>query len=160
MKYTTILVVTLATLCGSKECLANDFTISQMMEQNIRYSSIMSYTDTQMVRDTNLLSNNQSIKKRKSAGTALFISVVPGFVVHGAGHFYVGKKRDAVLLFAGELASFGLLYAGAGGLVASSGESDEATTLYFLGVSLFISTWIYDLIGAPVAANKYNKTKK
>ncbi len=160
MKRTTILIVSLAILCLSEESVGNDLSISQMMEHSIRYSTIISYLDTQVVSDTNLLSNNQSIKKLKSPTLAFVIATVPGFAVHGAGHFYAGKKRDAVLLFAGELASFGLLYAGAGGLVASSGESDKATTLYFLGFSLFITTWIYDLFGALAAAKEYNKTKK
>jgi len=99
--------------------------------------------------------------KRKDPGKAFFYALVPGLVVHGAGHFYAGDKTAGWVLVGGEV--FGLcLIAYAAGARSdykplASDLDDEAETIGVFGVGLFVGTWIYDVIGAPLAVRRENR---
>lgn len=82
--------------------------------------------------------------------TSKAAAVVPGVVVHGAGHYVRGDHRTAMRLFALETA--GLLSLGGGfiGLFASGGSQKLAAPFALLAVSgagLFAASWFGDLYG-------------
>ncbi|MDH4222975.1 MAG: hypothetical protein OEV55_05475 [candidate division Zixibacteria bacterium] len=97
----------------------------------------------------------------KSPTTAFVIALVPGSVVHGAGHFYAGKPGRGMFLFGMELLGAGLLYWGA--LSSSLGEqsendsSNDGKLHEFFGVTLFVGSWVADMIGAPKVVKNHNE---
>ncbi len=110
---------------------------------------------SEQVYDSTRLSTRTSFKL-KSPYMAVFYSVIPGTVLHGAGHVYAGKIGTGLALFGAELAGLGLMSAGA---IAGFGEeesSDRGETAGFVGLVLFFGSWVYDLIESPVAVNKRN----
>jgi hypothetical protein len=110
--------------------------------------------DSNMVRSLDTL-------KLKDPNMALFYAVVPGFVVHGAGHFYAEAKTTGWILIGGEVISLGLLtYAigvGIGESTNGSSSNGDAEIAGIIGGTLFVSTWICDMIGAPLAVQRYNE---
>ena len=99
--------------------------------------------------------------KLKDPNKAILYAVVPGIVVHGAGHFYAGATTTGWVLLAGEVLSLGIMtYAAATGFAEAMGGSnsdidDDITAIF--GATLFIGTWLYDLIGAPVVVQRENQ---
>lgn len=98
--------------------------------------------------------------KLKSPTTALIIAIVPGSVVHGAGHFYAGKTRTAIGLFGAGIVGAGLTLTGAlenifEGMEGSE-NNDGADAALIIGLGLFAGSWIYDIIGAPHAVKNQN----
>jgi len=99
--------------------------------------------------------------KLKNPNMAIFYAVVPGFLVHGAGHFYAGEKTTGWMLVAGEGLSLGMMtYAVGAGFAEAMGGSDSSNDDDMIGIAgaiLFISNWVYDLAGSPVAVQKRNR---
>lgn len=97
--------------------------------------------------------------KLKDPREALFYAALPGFFVHGAGHFYAGKSTAGAILLTTEIASFGLIfYSMVRGLgEMESGDSDTPGLLAFGAVTLFIGSWIYDMIFAPMSVVHQNE---
>ncbi|MGB2769226.1 MAG: hypothetical protein WBC88_05830 [Candidatus Zixiibacteriota bacterium] len=100
-------------------------------------------------------------KELKDPGVALLYALVPGLVVHGAGHFYAGEKAAGWVLASGEILSLCLIGYAVG---VGAGESKSGTTsngnrelIGVFGGGLFVGTWIYDVIGAPLAVQRENR---
>ena len=109
--------------------------------------------------DSDKVSSSDSIKL-KSPWIAFGIALVPGAVVHGAGHFYAGKIKTGFLLLGVEVvgASLVMTAALAGFAEAMGGESDLDVELWgIVGFALFVGSWAYDVIGSPIAVMKRNK---
>jgi len=99
--------------------------------------------------------------RAKDPGKALFYALVPGLVVHGVGHFYAGDKTAGWVLVGGEVLGLCLIAYAAGARSdykpLSSDLDDEAETIGYFGLGLFVGTWIYDVIGAPLAVQRENR---
>ena len=97
----------------------------------------------------------------KDPGVALLYAAVPGFFVHGAGHFYAGEKTAGWVLVGGEILSLCIMGCAVGiGLVESSNgstSSGDADIVGIFGGALFVGTWVYDIIGAPLAVQRENR---
>ena len=90
------------------------------------------------------------------------IALVPGAVVHGAGHFYIGDTETAWTLFKIESASFLLFGIGLFTHLSSGGHSSstQASIIwgsYFGSIALWVGTWVYDVIGATYKSSKCQK---
>jgi len=96
--------------------------------------------------------------KLKDPNTAAFYALVPGFFVHGAGHFYAGRSKTGALLFGIEMLSGLSLY-----LFALSnlpnGEPDDTRRAAYVSVAagLFLGSWYYDIMKSPHAVKEYNE---
>ncbi|MGB8657488.1 MAG: hypothetical protein WCE90_06845 [Candidatus Zixiibacteriota bacterium] len=99
--------------------------------------------------------------KLKDPNMAIFYAIVPGTVVHGAGHFYAGRKATGWILFGGEVLSLGIFtYAVGSGFAEAMGGSNsniDDDIAAILGGTLFLGTWIYDLFDAPLAVERHNR---
>ena len=89
--------------------------------------------------------------------TALLISVVPGFFLHGLGHAYAGRYWTAGGLMLAEAAGIALLLSSGVGLAfgdsIGSLDDDEAKKVDALigaGNLLFWGSWLYDIIAPQV----------
>jgi TM2 domain-containing membrane protein YozV len=103
---------------------------------------------------------NFHLKKPKSPWIALGIALVPGAVVHGAGHFYAGRIKTGFLLLGTEVVGASLLFGAALASFAEAmgGESNPNAELWgFGGFLLFVGSWVYDVVGSPIAVKKRNK---
>lgn len=99
--------------------------------------------------------------KLKDPNMAIFYAFIPGIVVHGSGHFYAGRKVTGWILVGGEILSLGMctyaVGAGLGESMSGSSSNINDDIAAILGGTLFFGTWIYDLIGAPLAVQKDNQ---
>ncbi len=115
----------------------------------------------QQTEDSMKVHTSESMKL-KDPNVALFRAAVPGFFVHGAGHFYAGRRTTGIVLLACELVGCTFFTVGAldqavsqlEGAHSSDGVSGEG--LIVIGAILFVGSWTYDMIGAPLAVRKYN----
>ena len=158
-----ILFVGLSTAIAEDTLVFSDSNkpILQAMELSLKSNSL-SYLYALQSSNDNLTykGNKQSDSlKLKNPNTALFYAAVPGFIVRGAGHFYAGKTVTGAILLSIDIASFGLAYCsmvrGLGEM--ESGDSDTPELLAFGAVTLFIGSWIYDLIFAPLSVVHQNE---
>ncbi len=94
--------------------------------------------------------------KLKSPYIALFYSVIPGVVFHGSGHVYAGKIGTGIALFGVELLGLGFMSAGALAEFGEEESGDRGETVDFIGMVLFLGSWVYDLIESPAAVSKRN----
>jgi hypothetical protein len=99
-------------------------------------------------------------RKLKSPTTALVIALVPGSVVHGAGHFYAGKTGTALGLFGAEIVGTGLIYAVVIGRIFEGMEGSEKRggedAALIIGLGLFAGSWVYDVVASPLVVKKQN----
>jgi len=121
---------------------SSSFLLAQQMEDTIRVGTL----DSLRLKDPN---------------KAFIYALVPGFIVHGTGHFYAGETTTGWILVAGEVLSLPLLaYAIGVGIGESTNESTSSSDAEIVGIfagTLFMGTWIYDVIGAPLAVRKHNE---
>jgi len=126
---------------------------------------------TSMRRDSVLFSFIQ--KELRSPTKAFLIAFLPGSVVHGAGHFYAKKPKTGRILLATEGVGVLFTFYGWAGLFALGLESldgggwegwekwerkkDIFNVLLYSGITLFVGSWVYDMIGAPLQAKAHNK---
>ena len=100
-------------------------------------------------------------RELKDAGVAFLYAAGPGFLVHGAGHFYAGKTKTGAVLLGSEVVGGALLFIGGFGKGVSQMEGGEpwkyGDILMVFGGMLFFGSWIYDMIGAPLAVQKENR---
>jgi multisubunit Na+/H+ antiporter MnhB subunit len=112
-------------------------------------------------REDSIIVSREASGKLKDPGKALIYALLPGLVVHGAGHFYAGDRTAGWALVGGEV--FGLcLIAYALGVRSdheppASDMNDQAGTIGVFGTAFFVGTWIYDVIGAPLAVQRENR---
>lgn len=104
-------------------------------------------------------SNPQKLDPNVAFKRALF----PGIIFHGSGHQYIGESGNGFLLTMTGLGSVALIIVGASELAFDEkSETDSIGDLYtksdfgFWGINLFMGTWLFDIIAAPIKAKKYN----
>lgn len=91
--------------------------------------------------------------------TAIGISVFPGSIVHGLGHWYIGHKKGFWLLFSLEsisVLSIPMYIASTGWDSESNNFDTFVNSFYFI----FFSTWAYDIIASPIVCARDNKRKR
>lgn len=96
----------------------------------------------------------------KNPNIALLIAILPGSVVHGAGHFYAGKPLTGVALLGLEIIGTGLVFFGAVeglGEAMEGGSKGNPEGTMLIGLSLFLFSWIYDIIGVPLTIARENE---
>jgi hypothetical protein len=100
------------------------------------------------------------LNKRKDPSKAFIYALVPGAVVHGAGHFYAGKTNTGLILLGSEMLGGVLMLTGAvsgwGGR-GGNGPTAEGFVVAFAGGALFFGSWIYDMIKSPLIVQRQNR---
>jgi hypothetical protein len=153
-----ILFLSLMACCHSREAhssasqvqtfVSNRNTMSPMFVQHTTNPSAVHMQDSTKVIILDSL-------KLKDPYMALFYAVVPGLVLHGAGHVYAGRIPTAITLFGGELIGAGLVFLG--GVSQIEGPNDQGENAMFIGSVVFVGTWLYDFIGSPLAVSSHNR---
>ena len=101
----------------------------------------------------------------KNPAIAFMCAAVPGFIFRGAGHMYAGHKRTGYWLLAiNTVALIELSAVVSNGVGCIEGCPDrvesQIETLGIIGLTVFLGTWAYDLIGAPYKCHRDNERKK
>ena len=93
----------------------------------------------------------------KDPKMAVFYAIMPGVLVHGAGHFYAGKYTTGVILVGSEVVGGSLLFIGGLSGLEKTSATMTGGLLMLAGGLLFAGSWAYDLIAAPAAVKKENE---
>jgi hypothetical protein len=118
-------------------------------------SSIFSFS--RQTGDSTRLHRAPSPLKLKSPYMAAFYSVIPGAVVHGCGHIYAGEGNTGVLLLGLEFTGGVLLFLGFQSSFGGASHQGDADMLGFAGLFLFAGSWVYDMVGSPIAVVRRNR---
>jgi Ca2+/Na+ antiporter len=95
----------------------------------------------------------------KNINTALFISIVPGFFIHGLGHLYVEKPGTFAILLGIELFSISLLRTDIGSsFFENESLSGKDKTILALGLIGWFGSWIADIFGSAATASEMNES--
>lgn len=173
LKITAILVLIFSLL------ISNLFSSSWSSSKNNSCVIVKEIHEQEDV-DSLVFTSKRKVLTKKSPFVALFLALVPGFFIHGLGHFYAGKPLiGSVLLICGVVGTVMLItgivmvwFSGAilsPGIIVSilTGTNifvSETVTGMVLGVELikygsilFIGSWWIDIIGAPIHCGLYNR---
>jgi hypothetical protein len=141
-----------------------DTYVSKSGLMNLQPQNPSSSLFTQQMQDSNKVETSNSVQiqeanttKVKEPYKAFLYALVPGAVVHGAGHFYAGKAGTGFLLLGSELAGATLLLVSVGMSWEEGSQTLESFPVAFAGGALFFGSWIYDMIGAPLAVQRENQ---
>jgi hypothetical protein len=128
--------------------------VSARSKTNSTFAQHTANPSALQVQDSTGVQSPDSLKL-KDPNMALFYAVIPGIVLHGSGHMYAGKTPTAIVLFGCELLGAGVAMMGALSQIDGPNETGQNTVL--IGSLVFWGTWIYDLIGSPMAVNSQNR---
>ncbi len=91
------------------------------------------------------------------------VSILPGVIVHGAGHYIGGDRETAADLLIMEAAGL-LAFAGAGYAIIYTGASTKilvpALPVITAGAGLFILSWFYDIYGSFSGARRAGRQRQ
>ena len=132
------------------------------------------FLTAQQVEDSTAVPKADSIRssrtrtvKLKNPYLALGIALYPGIGLRGAGHYYAGKEGTAAVL-AGATIVGALLFISGVGYHGCEGNGDTLngdphsySSLEYAcvatGIALIIGSWVYDIVGAPLAVKRQNE---
>jgi hypothetical protein len=98
------------------------------------------------------------LKKRKEPFKVFIYALVPGAIVHGAGHFYAGKTSMGFVLLGSEMVGGVIMFSVAiSGLGETKYTTAEGFVVAFAGGVLFFGSWIYDMIKSPLIVQQQNQ---
>ncbi len=128
---------------------------------NLALDQSSSFLFAQQMEDTIRGERMDSIKL-KDSNMAILYAVVPGIIIHGSGHFYAGKRKTGAILLASGVVGGALFFVGGLGVGLSQLDGGQSTwepgyVFMATGGALFLGSWVYDMIGAPLAVQKYNE---
>ena len=143
---------------------------SDLICQNLYYYNNL---ESQLVKNVTTDVSSKTIHRKKSPLIALGIAFFPGVIIHGAGHFYAGKPKTGSLLLVGKLVGVGCIAAGIvvislgvftkvgtlGAADVTEEASGLASGLLYVGSGLFLGTWVYDVVFAPISCLRYSEQK-
>lgn len=172
-----LIMITVLEDCGAKSLIEGGYckpiTVNHNRYQlngfkpNTSLSILMSEDDSaDSIRSTNTSARQSSIYTESPTAT-FAIAFIPGFFVHGLGHYYIGENRKGSLLLGVEGLSILLYLAGAADRTASTFAQEDNPKphytddyLLYSGLVLFLSSWAYDFIDAPKEAKKITEKLK
>jgi len=127
-------------------------------KSNLSQSEHLTLLFVQQTNDSAKVANFES-RKLKNPWVAFGIALVPGAIIHGAGHFYAGRIGTGFVLLGSELVGTGLILVGlVGGIETITGEPREGWVIELeAGFVLFVGSWVYDVVASPFAVMKRNK---
>ena len=98
-----------------------------------------------------------------SQTVALQRAIFPGFLKHGEGHFYAKSKDTAMSLLSAEILSIAIMAVSINEILTSpytNQSYDVSKIVFFTGLTIFVGSWLYDIIFAPRKVEEFNKTHK
>jgi hypothetical protein len=114
------------------------------------------YLFAQQMEDSIRAKQVDSIKL-KDPKMAVFYAIIPGIAFHGSGHFYAGKPKTGLILLGTEAVGFVFFMRGVAAGFRENGADGGGSFQVITGFTLFLGSWIYDMIGAPLAVQKQNQ---
>jgi hypothetical protein len=128
--------------------------------ESILFAAVNSISDS--AKNT-VVANSNNIHYIESPAATFAIAFIPGFFVHGLGHYYIGDNRKGNVILATEGVSILLFLTGAAAGLTNTFANDDNPDpepyliddiLAYSGGALFLGSWAYDFIDAPKQAKK------
>ncbi len=91
--------------------------------------------------------------------TAFYKALFPGIIFRGAGHFYAKDSNTGFSLLSAEIVSTIIMALSINELLTPVKEGQTynvSQIVFYSGLSLFIGSWLYDIIFSPFAVDKFN----
>jgi len=136
--------------------IKNDQFNFRSENQAVRYYSELMFNDD---KAQGLNSVSETKPKRKSPELAFMMAFGPGFFIHGMGHFYIGSYGKAAGMLGIEVFSLALAFAATMNDIVGDDEDKCDNRKYNLNAAafvLFLGSWAWDMIGAPLKAKRMN----
>ncbi|MCJ7457572.1 MAG: hypothetical protein MUP17_01100 [candidate division Zixibacteria bacterium] len=133
--------------------------ITQAMDVAVRSNS-MSYLYTLTSSQIDSASKGYvrpDTLRLKNPNTAMVIAILPGSIVHGAGHFYARRPVTGAALLGIEMVSLVFFVRAIGQGLSDTGSPEQERQDSFIGTTLFFGSWLYDIIVAPLTIAKENE---
>jgi hypothetical protein len=111
----------------------------------------------------------------KSPGVAVGLALVPGVALHGAGYLYAGRPWTAGALLLAEAGGLYMAYRGGTDIYSAvdgldfdkfsnfhgdTGQLSRGMGLALGGVMIFLTSWLVDITGSPMAVEQSNVANK
>lgn len=133
--------------------------ITQAMDLAVRSNSLnYLYTqETSQMDSVNKGYVRPDTLRLKNPNTAIVIAILPGSIVHGAGHFYARRPVTGAALLGIEAVSLVFFVRAIGQGLSDTGSPEQERQEVFIGTTLFFGSWLYDIIFAPLTIAKENE---
>ena len=138
--------------------------VSRSRLENPQLEKSSDFSFTQLTQDSSRVETPDSTQPQQASAMrpkepykAFLYALVPGAVLHGAGHFYAGKTGTGFLLVGSELVGATLAIAGSGKGWGGGYRTTGEVAMELVGGALFFGSWIYDMVGAPLAVHRENR---
>ena len=157
-----IILLILSNIAQAGNSLAVSYSpanITLSMDVAVRSNS-MSYLYTPTASQIDSVSKGYirpDTLRLKNPNTAMVIAILPGSIVHGAGHFYAGRPVTGTALLGIEMVSLVFFFRAIGHGLSDNGSSEQEMQDSFIGTTLFFGSWLYDIIVAPLTIAKENE---
>lgn len=98
--------------------------------------------------------------QQRDPNTTLLISFVPGCIIHGSGHYYLGDWKMGTGLLVLEAVGIGLTVSAISGhAINPTKEAEEKIEPWvWAGQALFWGTWLYDIVAPQIKLRKNNQS--
>lgn len=133
--------------------------ITQAMDFAVRSNSL-NYLYTQETSQMDSINKGYvrpDTLRLKNPNTAMVIAILPGSIVHGAGHFYARRPVTGAALLGIEMVSLVFFVRAIGQGLSDTGNPEQERQDSFIGTTLFFGSWFYDIIVAPMTIAKENE---
>jgi hypothetical protein len=134
--------------------------VSRSRLENLQPEKSQGFSFTQLMQDSSpdsVRTQGTNTAKTKEPYKAFLYALVPGAVVHGAGHFYARKVGTGFILLGCELTGAALVYLGTVTGVESGEPSPGGTVAVATGAALFLGSWACDAVFAPLSIKRQNE---
>ena len=100
-----------------------------------------------------------SFVQAKDPHVACKAALFPGIFIHGYGYRAAGNRDMFLSLACAE--AFGVVMAGIGGVTVADSKPEDntgmATAMLWGGIGVFVVSWYWDIIGAPMSVRDFNQ---
>jgi hypothetical protein len=162
-RYVKLFLMTLLFLCDFRPAHS---TVISPNEYNFK-SRIFKSSNALFVNDANLKTGylytvNFSKKEfgqlspylvsDKTPFKAFLIGLVPGFFIHGLGHYYIEENKAGTWLLVSEGVSLSLMYYAAVGSIVECEDCNRSSYDFagYTGLVLFFGGWVVDFVDSPL----------
>lgn len=139
-----------------------EISIPWIEVRNIKHTT----TPSSWLEETHLTGEDTEVKTLVvplSRETAFYKALFPGIIWHGSGHFYAKDSNTGFSLLSAEIVSVAIMGISINELLTPIKEGQTynvSRIVFFTGLTLFIGSWLYDVIFSPGAVDKFNKENK
>ncbi len=139
-----------------------EISIPWIEVRNIKHTT----TPSSWLEETHLTNEDIEVKTLVAPllkETAFYKALFPGIIWRGAGHFYAKETNTGFSLLSAEVVSLVIMGISVNELLSpiKVGQTYNVSQIvFYTGLTLFVGSWLYDIIFSPFAVDRFNKQNK